>query len=270
MIQNNINSFYLLPPIEPCFYNDIINIENVPIFNDLKNNFNEIKQELISNFSLFSNVEKNDYLYSELGMYVKSKDEGIGVENTILAYSLQLPDFSSDNIDELNDQEKEKINIILNLKNIKVAAEYNSIVSGKIDNFLIENKLEKLSLEEKEDINLMIKLKRMSPLTSNIIKNLQDQKILTTCLVSKLKPNSYITPHKDPMKENILRVHYCLVNDDNCNITVGDETRQWIENDFLIFNPYGLHRHSVNHDGTKDRTVLIFDLKRSYLEQYFK
>jgi hypothetical protein len=62
------------------------------------------------------------------------------------------------------------------------------------------------------------------------------------------------------MKENILRVHYCLVNDDNCNITVGDETKQWIENDFLIFNPYGLHRHSVNHDGTKDRTVLIFDL----------
>jgi aspartyl/asparaginyl beta-hydroxylase (cupin superfamily) len=62
-----------------------------------------------------------------------------------------------------------------------------------------------------------------------------------------------------------MRVHLGLVCDPLCEITVGPDKRTWKEGELLAFKDGGAYPHSVTHNGTHDRLILIFDLTLDYL-----
>lgn len=207
-----MNNDFLIPIniYEPYFYQDLINIDEIPLFLNLKNNFEEIKKELIDNIKQIENNPNNSF-YNSLDNYVFSK-ENKKLKEIIFGYHL----------------------------------------------FYKEN-----------DNDIFFKTKNNCPLTISFLDELQKQKIISNCVVSRLKSLSYISPHNDRLFDNTIRVHFCLETDPKCTITVGKETRQWIENDFLIFDASN-YRHSINHDGDKNRTIIIMDIKKEYLARFYK
>ena len=78
------------------------------------------------------------------------------------------------------------------------------------------------------------------------------------CFVSRLFPGVVLPPHHGV--SNIkLTVHLPVeLPASGCSITVGGETRQWREDDFLIFDDAFLH--SAENRADQPRTVLIFDV----------
>lgn len=78
------------------------------------------------------------------------------------------------------------------------------------------------------------------------------------CFVSRLFPGVVLPPHHGV--SNIkLTVHLAVeLPHAGCSITVGGETRQWREDDFLIFDDAFLH--SAENRADQPRTVLIFDV----------
>jgi aspartyl/asparaginyl beta-hydroxylase (cupin superfamily) len=62
-----------------------------------------------------------------------------------------------------------------------------------------------------------------------------------------------------------MRIHLGLVCDPECVITVGDQSRVWREGEIIAFKDGGPYLHSVAHNGTADRWVLVFDLTLDYL-----
>jgi aspartyl/asparaginyl beta-hydroxylase (cupin superfamily) len=100
---------------------------------------------------------------------------------------------------------------------------------------------------------------------NRIIKKYSDD-ICSACNISVVSPGTHIAPHVGT--NGFLRMHLCLVNDEGCSITVGDETKNWEEGKILAFKDGGPYPHSVNHNGLKDRVVIIFDLPIDYVKQY--
>ena len=86
--------------------------------------------------------------------------------------------------------------------------------------------------------------------------------------LSIVSPGTSISPHFGA--PGFLRCHLCLVNDSGCTITIGEEQRQWHEGKLLAFKDGGPYAHSVNHTGTRDRIVLIFDISLDYARKYIK
>lgn len=83
------------------------------------------------------------------------------------------------------------------------------------------------------------------------------------CFVSRLFPGVVLPPHHGV--SNIkLTVHLPVeLPGAGCSITVGGETRQWREDDFLIFDDAFLHSAENRTDqgpAAQPRTVLIFDV----------
>ena len=209
----NINNLFLTPfnIYDPCFYQDLISIDEVPLFLNLKNNFEKIKIELINNIKEIEN-DTNNLFYKSLDNYVFSK-ENKKLKEIICGYHL---------------------------------------------------------FYHKDDNNdIFLKTKNNCPLTISIFDELKKEKIITNCVVSRLKSLSYISPHNDRLNDNTIRVHFCLETDPKCTITVGKETRQWIENNFLIFDATN-YQHSIKHDGDKNRTIIIMDIKKEYLMRFYK
>ena len=98
-----------------------------------------------------------------------------------------------------------------------------------------------------------------------IIKEYADDNC-SACNISVVSPGTHIAPHVGTT--GYLRMHLCLVNDEGCSITVGDETSNWQEGKILAFKDGGPYPHSVAHNGSKDRVVIIFDLPIDYVKQY--
>ena len=103
------------------------------------------------------------------------------------------------------------------------------------------------------------------PVFNSILKAVPDGKA-SGAMVSVLSPGTVIHPHFS--KDGYIRCHLCIINDDQCSITVGDQTRCWEEGKILAFKDAGSFPHSVIHNGTQDRVVLIFDLEFDYVKQY--
>ncbi len=77
------------------------------------------------------------------------------------------------------------------------------------------------------------------------------------CFVSRLKPGTELPPHHG-LSNIKLTAHLPVDLPDGCSITVAGETRQWVPDDFLVFDDSFLH--SARNRGTRVRTVLIFDI----------
>ena len=264
-----LNSNYLLPNelLEPYFYNDFLSIEQIPLFNELKKNYFLIKEELINNFNNMKKVTTNDFLYVNLDDYVISKSNNKPAKENISGYAMFINDFikiyiSKKNIGNL----KNEIDEILKIENnIKINQQLSPFMLSIID------KSEKeITKEDIEKLKLIQKVKEFCPITFDLIYKLRQDGIMTNCFVSCLKGDSYIKAHNDYLDKTTIRIHYCLITDKNCKLTVGKETREWQENDFLIFDANGQYKHGIDHSGTNDRVVMIFDLKKDYLRKFKK
>jgi aspartyl/asparaginyl beta-hydroxylase (cupin superfamily) len=108
---------------------------------------------------------------------------------------------------------------------------------------------------------------KLLPTLDSIISEPNFEGILTNVFVSILEPGVIIRPHQGYSKE-YMRVHLGLICDPECRITVGDKTKTWEEGKIIAFKDGGPYKHSVKHEGTRDRYIFSFDLKLDYLKQY--
>jgi len=72
-----------------------------------------------------------------------------------------------------------------------------------------------------------------------------------------MHPVAHVWPHTGPTNCRI-RAHLGLVIPPGPRIRVTNETRQWIEGKFIVFDDS--FEHEVWHDGTSLRLVLIVDI----------
>jgi hypothetical protein len=93
-----------------------------------------------------------------------------------------------------------------------------------------------------------------------------DEGCLMSAALSLLTPGSVINPHTGG--DHFIRCHLCLVNDEQCSMTVNYETRKWENGKITAFEDRV--RHSVIHAGTEDRLVLLFDISIDYAKKYIK
>jgi aspartyl/asparaginyl beta-hydroxylase (cupin superfamily) len=110
-------------------------------------------------------------------------------------------------------------------------------------------------------------LKKFLPTIDALIKPAEAEGLLSNGFVSILSPGTIIKPHNGYSNE-YMRIHCGLVVDPECKITVGTETKTWEEGKLLAFKDGGPYKHSVKHEGTRDRYIFSFDLKLDYLKQY--
>jgi len=100
------------------------------------------------------------------------------------------------------------------------------------------------------------------PRTSSILRELPG---LRTALLSKMGPNTSLTPHDGwrEISNHVLRCHLPLKLPGRCvsGVSVGDVVRFHEEGDFLCFDDALVHS-GFNRHPTAARTVLIFDLVR--------
>jgi hypothetical protein len=76
--------------------------------------------------------------------------------------------------------------------------------------------------------------------------------------VSRMRAGTHIRAHRGPTNLR-LRCHLAIkVPDGDCAIRVGDEVRQWVEGECLVFDDY-LEHEAWNH-ANDDRIVLIVDM----------
>lgn len=101
------------------------------------------------------------------------------------------------------------------------------------------------------------------PVITKITSELGQQGVLCNAFVSILSPGTTIAPHRGD--EDLMRIHLGLICDPECAIRVGDEYRVWKEGELIAFKDGGPYPHSVEHKGTVDRWVLVFDLTLDYL-----
>lgn len=128
----------------------------------------------------------------------------------------------------------------------------------------IELSKEKLALNMAP---LIVTFRKQLPVTSSTIAPLEAQGHLRNVFVSRLIPGSIINPHRG-WTADYLRVHLCLVQDFGCRITVGTQTRTWINGELLAFKDGGPYLHSVVHEGSEERLILSYDISLRYLEQF--
>lgn len=121
----------------------------------------------------------------------------------------------------------------------------------------------------KSDI-LSFFVRLLCPKTTSLLRGAFKKKIILNAYFTQLSPNSIIKPHYHPVKNGIHRMnlHLGIVCDPDAKITVGEETKTWEEGKILAFKNSGPYRHSVVHNGTHDRLILIVELDVKYLEKY--
>lgn len=110
----------------------------------------------------------------------------------------------------------------------------------------------------------------MCPKTTSLLRTYFKENIVLNAYFTQLSPGSEIKPHYHPIENGIHRMnlHLGIVCDPDAKITVGEETKTWEDGKILAFKNSGPYRHSVTHNGTHDRIILIVELDVKYLEQY--
>jgi hypothetical protein len=113
-------------------------------------------------------------------------------------------------------------------------------------------------------------IRLICPKTYGLLKDLFRQKIVLNAYFTKASPGVFIKPHIHPISDGVHRmnIHLGIFCDPNATVTVGEETRTWEEGKLLAFKNTGPYRHSVVHNGTEDRVILIVELDVKYLEKY--
>lgn len=102
---------------------------------------------------------------------------------------------------------------------------------------------------------------------NEIVNEFADEGQCSAAIFSQLAPGTSISPHFGT--EEVMRCHLSLINDPQCILTVGDESRTWEEGKILAFKDGPPYMHSVKHAGERDRLILMFDFDLMYLRACF-
>jgi aspartyl/asparaginyl beta-hydroxylase (cupin superfamily) len=97
------------------------------------------------------------------------------------------------------------------------------------------------------------------PLTAAVLRTIPG---LTTGFFSILGPGKSLPPHYGPYR-GVLRHHLALIVPEPaeaCGIRVGDQVRQWIEGQVLVFDD--TYEHEAWNRTEGERVVLFLDVKR--------
>lgn len=214
---------------EPEFWEDIIS--EVPVIVDFKNNWRQVLEELQTYLSTVGEWALINYPNIRVG------DTSNGVEN--------LPRFYSGT-----------------WKNTVVGIRPDDTMMAWGGKFIEDYVKKKFDM----DIHDIIpSVREFLPTIHRISKDLEEQGHLYNGFVSILSPGTSITPHRGDEQNRLMRIHLGLVCDPECKITVGDVTKTWHEGEIVAFKDGGPYLHSVEHRGTVDRWVFIFDLTLDYL-----
>lgn len=128
--------------------------------------------------------------------------------------------------------------------------------------------------EKRLNVNLTDTIKKMRkrglPHLHSIIWKAERDKKLANAFLGTLHPGCVVNPHKG-WSDEYLRVHLALSwDDDDVTITIGDETRTWVDGDILAFKDCGPYYISMkNESKDQERLYLSFDLNINYLKEYF-
>jgi hypothetical protein len=131
----------------------------------------------------------------------------------------------------------------------------------------------KAEQEKKLDMNLDDTIRRLRkrglPILHGLIWRAERDKKLANAFLGTLHPGAVVNRHKGWTKEYV-RVHLALSwDDDAATITVGDETRTWMDGDILAFRDQGPYFISMkNESKDQERLYLSFDLSVDYLKEY--
>lgn len=124
------------------------------------------------------------------------------------------------------------------------------------------------NLIKSDIISFIVRL--LCPKTLSLLQKYFKEKIILNAYFTQLSPGSIIKPHYHPIENGVHRMnlHLGIICDPKCKITVGEKTKTWEEGKILAFKNSGPYRHSVEHNGTHNRIILIVELDVEYLKQY--
>lgn len=227
------------------FWDDLI--RQLPVCQQLENNWEKIKDEYLR-------YEIHEHPYAASG-----NRTSLPAPNITLSHSRYEND-------EANLDEEERYKLYDGQWDVAVAG----TMPGKDPKQWANTEMVKKILRWKTKVDLKTHLdyvKTQFSTFNEIVNEYADAGQCSGGMFSILYPGVVINPHFG--SDEIMRAHLCLVNDANCKITVGDETRQWEEGKILAFKDGKPFVHSVSHTGTRRRIVLMFDFDMSYLRNKF-
>ena len=103
---------------------------------------------------------------------------------------------------------------------------------------------------------------KFCPTFYNAIEEDIDLELLKSCTISKLSPGTKINPHNGDIDS--LRLHFPVVTDPDAWLSVRGRKRSWKEGELFAFHDHD--KHWAQHNGKKDRIVVIMDYSLSQLE----
>ena len=90
-----------------------------------------------------------------------------------------------------------------------------------------------------------------------------DEQLLKSCTISKLSPGTKINPHSGDIDS--LRLHFPIIDDPEAWLSVRGRKRSWKVGELFAFHDND--KHWAQHNGTRDRIVVIMDYALSQLEE---
>ena len=104
---------------------------------------------------------------------------------------------------------------------------------------------------------------RCCPKTAGYLEEDILKKLLKSATISRLSPGTKINPHNGDIDS--IRVHFPVVTDPDAWLSVRGRKRTWEVGD--VFGFHDNDKHWAQHNGTRDRIVVIFDYSIDQLEE---
>ena len=107
-------------------------------------------------------------------------------------------------------------------------------------------------------------MQKLCPTFYSAIKEDVDLELLKSCTISKLSPGTKINPHSGDIDS--LRLHYPIIEDEGAWLSVRGRKRTWKVGELFAFHDND--KHWAQHNGTRDRIVVIMDYSLSQLNKH--
>ena len=111
---------------------------------------------------------------------------------------------------------------------------------------------------------LTASMQELCPNFYSAIKEDVDLELLKSCTISKLSPGTKINPHSGDIDS--LRLHYPIIEDEGAWLSVRGRKRTWKVGELFAFHDND--KHWAQHNGTRDRIVVIMDYSLSQLNKH--
>ena len=122
------------------------------------------------------------------------------------------------------------------------------------------------TVEKVQDLlpKLTDSMKELCPSFYKGIKEDVDNGLIKSCTISKLKPGTKINPHNGDIDS--LRLHIPVIPDPDAWLSVRGRKRTWMPGKLFAFHDHD--KHWAQHNGTRDRVIVIMDYSLSQLEKH--